>query len=96
MNCQHKEKHHPVVFEVTDQDVPKILRLKIFEELNLIQQLDAINNQTTDILDTYNDIFGGLRCIIDASYHIKVDESAKHVVHPQRKVPVTLSPMIQQ
>ena len=53
MTCHHKEKCHPVVFEVIDQDVPNILGLKTCTELNLIQRLDTINNQTADILDIY-------------------------------------------
>ena len=52
--------------------------------------------QQPDILDTYSDVFEGLGCITDASYHIKVDESAQPVVHPPRKVPVTLRPKFQQ
>lgn len=89
MTCQHKEKCH-VIFEVIDQDVPNILGLKTCVELNLVQQLDTINNQTADILDIYSDVFEGLGCITNASYHIKVDKNAQPVVHPLRKVPVTL------
>ena len=44
----------------------------------------------------YSDVFEGLGCITDASYHIKVDKSDQPVVHPPRKVPVTLRPKIQQ
>ena len=96
MTCHYKGKCHPVIFEVIDQDVPSILDLKTCMELNLVQRLDAINNQTADILDTYSDVFEGLGCITDVSYHIKVDESAQPVVHPPRKIPVTLRPKIQQ
>ena len=96
MTCHHKGKCHPVVFEVIDQDVPNILGLTTCMELNLVQRLDAINNQTADILDTYSDVFEGLGCITGASYHIKIDESAQPVVHPPRKIPVTLRPKIQQ
>ena len=96
MNCQHKGKRHPVVFEVIDHDTPNILGLKTCVELNLVQRMDAIDNHHVDILDRYSDVFEGLGCITDASYHIKVDESAQPVVHPPRKVPVTLRPKIQQ
>jgi len=55
---KHKRKFYPVVFEVIDQDVPNILRLTTCVELNLVQRLDAIKTQaTTDILDSYSDIF---------------------------------------
>ena len=96
MNCRHKGKRHPVVFEVIDHDTPNILGLKTCVELNLVQRMDAIDNHHVDILDRYSDVFEGLGCITDASYHIKVDESAQPVVHPPRKVPVTLRPKIQQ
>jgi len=56
INCQHKGKFYPVVFKVIDQDVPNILGLTTCVELNLVQQLDAMNTQTTtDILDSYSD-----------------------------------------
>ena len=96
INCQHKEKIYPVVFEVIDQDVPNILGLATCVELKLVQRLDAINTQTADILDSYSDVFEGLGCITDASYRIKVDENAQPIVHPPRKVPVTLRPKVQQ
>ena len=93
MTCHHKGKCHPVVFEVLNQDIPNIfLGLKTCMELNLIQRFNTINNQTADVLDTYSDIFEGLGCITDASYHIRVDESGQPVVHPPRKVLVTLRP----
>ena len=96
MTCHHKGKCHPVVFEVINQDVLNILGLKTCMELNLVQRLDTINNQTADIVDTYSNVFEGLGCITDASYHIKIDKSAQPVIHPPRKVPVTLKPKIQQ
>lgn len=96
IDCQHKGNLYPVVFEVIDQDVPNILGLKTCVEMNLVQRLDTINSQTADVLDTYSDVFEGLGCITDASYHIKVDKSVQPVVHPPRKVPVTLRAKIQQ
>ena len=81
-----------MVFEVIDQDVSNILGLSTCVELNLVQRLDAINTQTSDIVDLYSDVFEGLGCITGASYHIKVDSNAQPVVHPPRKVPVTLCP----
>ena len=96
INCQHKGKTYSVAFEVIDQDVSNILGLSTCVELNLIQRLDAINTQTSDIVDLYSDVFEGLGCITGASYHIKVDSNAQPVVHPPRRVPVTLRPKVQQ
>ena len=76
INCQHKGKFYTVAFEVIDQDVPNILGLTTCVELNLMQRLDTINTQTTDILYSYSDVFEGLGCITDVSYPIKVDNNA--------------------
>ena len=66
-------------------------------ELNPVQQLNAINTQTTsDILESYSDVYEGLGCITDVSYPIKVDRNAQPIVHPPRKVPITLRPKVQQ
>ena len=45
-------KSHPVVLKVSDQDVPN---METYVELNLVQRLDAISNQTASTLDTYSD-----------------------------------------
>ena len=66
-------------------------------KLDLVQRLDTINTQTTtDILDLYSDVFEGLGCITDVSYHIKVDNNAQPIVHPPRKVLVALHSKVQQ
>ena len=41
------------------------------------------------ILKEYSDVFEGLGCM-DGPYHMELDETVKSVVHPPRKVPVTL------
>ena len=42
-----------------------------------------------DILIEYADVFEGLGCLTDP-YHIEIDPAAQPVIHPPRKVPVTL------
>ena len=42
-----------------------------------------------NILTEYADVFEGLGCLADP-YHIEIDPAAKPVIHPPRKVPVTL------
>ena len=43
----------------------------------------------TDILKEYADVFEGLGCL-EGAYHIEIDPSVKPVIHPPRRVPVTL------
>ena len=42
-----------------------------------------------NILIEYTDVFEGLGCLADP-YHIEIDPTAQLVIHPPRKVPVTL------
>ena len=94
MRCEHKHKFYNADFEVINQDVPNILGLQTCVQMNLVQRLDAINNET-DFLTCYSDVFKGLGCISKTDYHIKVDKAYQPVVHPPRRVPVTLRPKIQ-
>ena len=48
------------------------------------------------MLDQYSDVFEGLGCITNVKYHIKVDPTHPPVIHPPRRVPVTLRPKIQE
>ena len=93
--CNHKQKCYSVKFEVLDETVPSILVLHTCMEMNLIQRIDAIESHT-DLLNLYSDVFEGLGCITDAVYHINVDQNTLPIVHPPRKVSVTLRPKLQQ
>ena len=80
--CRHKDKQYAVEFEVVDQNVPNILGLKACTEINLIQRVDAIDNQIQDPFSKYSDVFEGLGCITNVVYHIEVQQYSKPVVHP--------------
>ena len=93
INCQHRGRQYCVEFEVVDQEVPSILGLKTCTEMKLVQRIDSLD---IDLLDQYSDVFEGLGCITDVTYHIKVDPTHPPVIHPPRRVPVTLRPKIQE
>ena len=88
--CEHKHKFTVVEFEVVKQDVPNVLRLKTCKEMKLVQRIDSVTMKTGNLLDDYKDVFTGLGCITGATHHIKIDPNHKPVVHPPRRVPVTL------
>ena len=46
-------------------------------------------NTTSDIFHEYVNVFEGIGCL-DGSYHIEVISTVKPVIHPPRRVPVTL------
>ena len=93
INCQHRGRQYCVEFEVVDQEVPSILGLKTCTEMKLVQRIDSLD---VDLLDQYSDVFEGLGCITGVTCHIKVDPTHPPVIHPPRRVPVTLRPKIQE
>ena len=83
---------------MVDQDVPSILGLETSTNLKLVQRIDVINNKPTDldVFQKYRDVFEGFGCITKVVHHIAMKEENKPVVHPPRRVPVTLRPKIKE
>ena len=86
MLCEHKNKYMSVEFQILER-VSNVLGLKTSTEMKLVKRIESI---TEDILSKHTDTFTGLGCITGVTHHIKVDPNYKPVVHPPRKVPVTL------
>ena len=84
--CEHKKKYVAVEFEVLRR-VSNVLGLKTSTEMKLIKRIEAVAN---DPLCEYADTFTGLGCITDVNHHIKIDPTYKPVIHPPRKIPVTI------
>lgn len=64
--------------------------------MNLVQRIDVLNSQTADVLEKYKDVFEGLGHITKVTHHISLHQGSKPVVHPPRRVPVTLRPKVRQ
>ena len=93
--CQHNGNHYLIDFEVIDHTIPNILGLVTCIEMNLVQRIDTVNNHVT-LFDQYYDVFEGLGCVTDVSYHTRIDPNQTPVIHPPRRVPITLRPKIQE
>jgi hypothetical protein len=84
---EYKNRLHPVEFLVVDIEAQPILGLQACEEMNLIKRVDAI--LTGGILDEYPELFKGMGCIAEG-HKIHIKEDAQGVVHPPRKMPVSM------
>ena len=93
INCQHRGREYCIEFEVVDQEVPNILGLKTCTEMKLVLQIDSLD---VNLLDKYSDVFEVLGCMTNVVYSIKVDPTHTPIVHPPRRVPVTLRPKVQE
>ena len=67
--------------------------MKTITELQLVKRIDTLSK---DPLAKYADTFTGLGCITDVTYHIKVDPTCKPVIHPPRRIPVTIRAKVKQ
>ena len=99
----HNGKHYDIGFEVLDLDVPSILELPTYIQLNLIRHINAVQEQnaqdsnTTNFFEKYKAVCDGLGCISDVLRHISFDPSCEPVIHPpRRRVPIKLQPQIQE
>ena len=61
--------------------------------MNLVQRIDTIGN---NLFEQYYNVFEGLGCVTDIRYHIRIDPTKTPVIHPPRRVPITLRPRIQE
>ena len=90
--CQYKDNNYLFEFEVVDHNVPNIVGLVTCIDMNLVQRIDTIGN---NLFEQYYNVFEGLGCVTDIHYHIKIDPTETPVIHPPRRVPITLRPRIQ-
>ena len=75
--------------------MPCIIGLDTCIEMNLVQHIDIVDDKTNAIYEEYSDVFDSLGCTTNVQYHINIDQTFKHVIHPPRHIPVTLRPKIQ-
>ena len=84
---EYKGKYKVLEFMIVDGNVQNVLGKTSCSELKLVKRVDAIEKCITD---DYADVFKGLGRIDGITHHIQLDENIKPVIHPPRRVPVTL------
>ena len=89
LRALHKNKVIPLIFTVAKTDSMAILGLDTCEKLNLVKRMMLVNNETSDIMEELSDCIGEIGTL-PKIHHIHVDPEVMPVVHPPRRVPVTL------
>ena len=87
---------------MVDGNVKPLLSAETCQKLQFLQVLvndnhdidTVVHDNTTasassDVFQEYPDVFEGIGCL-EGSYHIEIDPTVKPVIHPPRRVPVTL------
>ena len=75
-------------FMLVEQDLPPILGLKSCLELELVQGIYSLKEESLE--SEYADVFEGLGEISGVQRKIKIDPNATPVIQPPRRVPVAL------
>jgi hypothetical protein len=78
-------------FEIVSDDLTPILGLEASERLGIVRRVHGVSSD--DILDEFPDVFQGLGCLV-GEHEISLDSSIKPVIHPPRRVPISLMPRV--
>ena len=93
ISVRHKDKYFPLEIQIVDQDVQPVLGLKSSIDLNLVNRVYTVNNQSTEsaegMLDKHDHLFHGIGSL-PAMYDIKIDPSIPSIVASPRRIPHTL------
>jgi hypothetical protein len=101
--CKQKDNTYKIKFFIAEADVPSILSAQTCTELKLVQRVNKVSEtlqsnsseKRPDILREYSDLFKGLACL-PGKHTIRIDSTVKPVVHPPRRVPITLKDRIEE
>ena len=89
LDIHHNNKIHSLPFIVADTTSPPLLGLQTCVDRNLIKRVWAVNANAPDTIQDYNDVFGELGCLKE-DHHINIDPNATPVIHPPRKIAISL------
>jgi hypothetical protein len=92
---------HQLEFYIVSHDAATIIGLPSCTQLDFIRRVDAVSAPTSptppssDLLTAYSDVFGGLGRY-PGEFHIVLREGAVPVIHPPRRVALTLQPRLKE
>ena len=102
--CGCKGNTFQVNFHVVEMEAPTVLGAQTCKDLSLLARVHLLQQQSPSkfpegmaqkMYEQYLDLFQGLGCL-PGKHTIKVDSSISPVVHPPRKVPVSLKEKIKE
>ena len=83
----------PIWFIVTEDNLPPVVGLQTSEKLSLIKRIVNNIKSRSGIEVSYQDCFGEIGCL-SHTYHIELNDNAKPVVSPSRRIPHSLKPKV--
>jgi len=87
VSLPYSDTSYNLRLEVVPNNLAPILGLEACELLKIVQRVNEIT--PADILAEYPDVFEGIGCL-DGEHDISIDASIKPVIHPPRRVPLSM------
>ena len=88
LSLRCKDQFYDTVFYIVDTRSQSVLGGETAEKVGLIKRINQIQSE-------FVNVFQGLGCL-PGEHSLKIDKSVPPVVHPPRKVPVTLKGKVKQ
>ena len=88
----HKNQQVISEFVIVLFQAPTILGLSLCQHLNLVKRVDALHTADrpiSQLLAQFQDLFNGVGCL-STEHHIAIDPSISPVIHPCRRVLLSL------
>ena len=89
LNLENKNENCKVSFVVTDTKSPPLLGLQACQQLKIVKRVWAVNSSEPNLIQQYEDVFGEIGCLKE-DYHININPEVKPVIHPPRKIPLSM------
>ena len=86
---ENKNEKYKVPFIVTDTQSPPLIGLHTCQKLNIIKRVWAISTTEPNLIEQYEGIFDEIG-YLKGEHHISMDPAVKPVVHPPRKIPISM------
>ena len=102
--CECKGNTFQVNFHVVEMEAPTVLGAQTCKDLGLLARVHLVQQQSPSkcpegmaqkMYEQYLDLFQGLGCL-PGEHTIKVDSNISPVVHPSRKVPLSVKEKIKE
>ncbi|XP_060874020.1 uncharacterized protein K02A2.6-like [Metopolophium dirhodum] len=90
LRCCYKNNIEVITFFIVDFDCITVLGLASCQQLNLLQRVNVVNNNSShSVLKYYNDIFESLGCL-PIKCHIHINNEVEPIIDARRKIPFAL------
>ena len=95
LQIRHRGKLFNTDFYIVEHCVSTLIGLPTCSTLGVLRRVDGVSSNHKHIFDEFADVFKGLGCY-PHDHHIVTDPSVSPVIHPPRRVPLSIQPKLKR